>query len=31
MTRVRSFTQDDAHLFCTEEQLPAEVSAASTW
>ncbi|HEY0257230.1 MAG TPA: threonine--tRNA ligase, partial [Candidatus Methylacidiphilales bacterium] len=25
MTRVRSFTQDDAHLFCTEEQLPAEV------
>jgi threonyl-tRNA synthetase len=25
MTRVRSFTQDDAHLFCTEEQLPREV------
>ncbi len=25
MTRVRCFTQDDAHLFCTEEQLPAEV------
>ena len=25
MTRVRSFTQDDAHLFCTEEQLPTEV------
>jgi threonyl-tRNA synthetase len=25
MTRVRSFTQDDAHLFCTEDQLPAEV------
>jgi threonyl-tRNA synthetase len=25
MTRVRSFTQDDAHLFCTEEHLPAEV------
>jgi len=25
MTRVRSFTQDDAHLFCTEEQLPVEV------
>jgi len=25
MTRVRAFTQDDAHLFCTEEQLPAEV------
>ena len=26
MTRVRGFTQDDAHLFCTEEQLPAEIS-----
>jgi threonyl-tRNA synthetase len=25
MTRVRAFTQDDAHLFCTEEQVPAEV------
>ncbi len=25
MTRVRSFTQDDAHIFCTEEQLGAEV------
>jgi threonyl-tRNA synthetase len=25
MTRVRGFTQDDAHLFCTEEQLPAEL------
>jgi len=25
MTRVRSFTQDDAHLFCTEDQLPVEV------
>jgi threonyl-tRNA synthetase len=25
MTRVRSFTQDDAHLFCTEEQMPAEI------
>src|SRR5688500_8567208 len=25
MTRVRGFTQDDAHLFCTEEQLPGEV------
>ena len=25
MTRVRGFTQDDAHLFCTEEQLPAEI------
>jgi len=25
MTRVRGFTQDDAHLFCTEEQLPQEI------
>jgi threonyl-tRNA synthetase len=25
MTRVRGFTQDDAHLFVTEEQVPAEV------
>jgi threonyl-tRNA synthetase len=25
MTRVRGFTQDDAHLFCTEEQLPGEL------
>ena len=25
MTRVRGFTQDDAHLFCTEEQAPAEI------
>jgi threonyl-tRNA synthetase len=25
MTRVRGFTQDDAHLFCIEEQVPAEV------
>ncbi len=24
MTRVRGFTQDDAHLFCTEEQAPEE-------
>jgi threonyl-tRNA synthetase len=26
MTRVRGFTQDDAHLFCAEEQVPAEVN-----
>ncbi|HEX8322730.1 MAG TPA: threonine--tRNA ligase [Tepidisphaeraceae bacterium] len=26
MTRVRGFTQDDAHLFCTPEQVAAEVS-----
>jgi threonyl-tRNA synthetase len=24
MTRVRGFTQDDAHIFCTEEQVPDE-------
>ncbi len=27
LMRVRSFTQDDAHIFCTEEQILAEVSA----
>lgn len=25
MTRVRGFTQDDAHLFCTEDQVAAEI------
>ena len=25
MTRVRGFTQDDAHLFCTEEQIAEEI------
>lgn len=25
MTRVRCFTQDDAHLFCTEDQVAAEI------
>ncbi|MFQ6040597.1 MAG: threonine--tRNA ligase [Candidatus Poribacteria bacterium] len=25
MFRVRGFTQDDAHIFCTPEQLPAEI------
>ena len=25
MTRVRGFTQDDAHIFCTEDQVPAEI------
>lgn len=24
MTRVRGFTQDDAHIFCTEDQVPGE-------
>ena len=27
MTRVRGFTQDDAHLFCTEEQVAGEFRA----
>ncbi len=27
MTRVRGFTQDDAHIFCTHEQVPAEFRA----
>ncbi len=28
LTRVRSFAQDDAHVFCTEEQIAAEVATA---
>jgi len=27
MTRVRGFTQDDAHIFCTEEQIDAEIQS----
>lgn len=27
LMRVRAFTQDDAHIFCTEEQIPAESGA----
>lgn len=27
LTRVRSFSQDDAHIFCTEEQIESEVLA----
>ncbi len=27
LTRVRSFSQDDAHIFCTPEQIEAEISA----
>jgi threonyl-tRNA synthetase len=27
MTRVRGFTQDDAHIFCTEEQVLSEIQA----
>ena len=30
MTRVRGFTQDDAHLFCTEEQVPGELLGCLT-
>ncbi len=30
MTRVRGFTQDDAHLFCTEEQVQAEILGCLT-
>ena len=29
LTRVRTFAQDDAHIFCTEEQIESEVAAAS--
>jgi len=29
LTRVRGFTQDDAHLFCTAEQLQASSSKRS--
>ncbi len=28
LTRVRFVTQDDAHIFCTEEQVPEEIDAA---
>ena len=28
LTRVRSFSQDDAHIFCTPEQIPQEVLGA---
>jgi len=27
LTRVRGFTQDDAHIFCTPEQIEGEVHA----
>ncbi len=29
LTRVRTFAQDDAHIFCTEEQIEEEVMAAT--
>ena len=30
LTRVRGFTQDDAHLFCTQEQVAAEIQGCLT-
>ena len=27
LTRVRTFAQDDAHVFCTEDQIPSEVAS----
>ena len=30
MLRVRGFTQDDAHVFCTREQVPGEIEALLT-
>lgn len=30
MLRVRGFTQDDAHVFCTKEQVPGEIEALLT-
>jgi threonyl-tRNA synthetase len=29
LTRVRSFAQDDAHIFCTQEQIPTEVASVT--
>jgi len=29
LTRVRSFAQDDAHIFCTEKQIPIEVASVT--
>jgi threonyl-tRNA synthetase len=29
LTRVRTFAQDDAHIFCTEEQIPSEVASVT--
>ena len=31
MLRVRGFTQDDAHVFCTPEQVPTRSSVCSIW
>jgi threonyl-tRNA synthetase len=29
LTRVRTFSQDDAHIFCTPDQIPAEVASTT--
>jgi threonyl-tRNA synthetase len=31
LTRVRGMTQDDAHIFCTKEQMPAEIERVLTF
>ena len=31
LTRARGFTQDDAHIFCTKEQMPAELDSLLTF
>ena len=31
MTRARGFTQDDAHIYCTREQMPAELDSLLTF
>lgn len=31
MTRARGFTQDDAHIYCTKEQMPSELDALLTF
>jgi threonyl-tRNA synthetase len=31
LTRVRHVTQDDAHIFCTQEQIPAELDACISY
>ncbi len=31
LTRARGFTQDDAHIYCTQEQMPAELDSLLTF
>ena len=31
LTRARGFTQDDAHIYCTQEQMPAELDRLLTF